>query len=112
MYLLMNDKEKIIVETVKELESMNLDGYEVYTLGKADMSELVNEGCVRDAITKFLKGNQMVKDELIEDVRIYLDISSSKKSRISKIITKMKKEGLVYDVEDWDYMGRRYVGMD
>lgn len=109
MYLLLNDKEKIIVDTVHELEDFDLKNYMVYTLAPVvDSSELINDGEIRDIICRILKGEQMTKNELIEKVQFILDIS---KSRVSKVITKMKKEKVIFDIDDLNYLGERFIGM-
>ena len=36
MYLILRDNEKIIVETVKELETLDLTGCKVYSLAHVD----------------------------------------------------------------------------
>lgn len=109
MYLLLNNDEKIIVDTVKELENFQLNKYTVYSLAPVDSSELINDGEIRDEICDILKGEQMTKNELIEKLMISFDIP---KSRLSKVITKMKREKLIYDVDDWNYMGERFIGME
>lgn len=109
MYLLLNDNEKIVINTTPELENFQLDKYKVYTLVPIDSSELISDGEIRDTICNVLKGNQMTKRELIDKVNLYLDIPESK---ISKVITKMKKEKIIYNIDDWDYMGERFIGMD
>lgn len=109
MYLLLNNKEKIIVDTVQEIEKYNLNFYKVYSIAPVDHSELVFDGEIRDKIYCVLKGNQMTKSELLEKVCDYLD---APKSKVSKVITKMKKEKLIYDVEDWNYLGEQFISMD
>lgn len=109
MYLLLNDKEKIIVDTVKEIEKYNINDYKVYSLGFVDSSELLTEKEVRDTICKILKGNEMTKDELIEKVVDYLEV---KKSNVSKVITKMKKEKIIFDIDDFNQFGERIISME
>lgn len=110
MYLLLNDKEKIIVDTVQELATrgFQLDEYKIYSLSPVESSELIDDGQIRDAICYVLKGSQMTKSELIETVNINIDVS---KPKISKVITKMKREKVIYDVDDWNYLGERFIGM-
>lgn len=109
MYLLLNDNEKIVINTTPELENFQINKYNVYVLVPIDSSELISDGKIRDTICNVLKGNQMTKRELIDKVNLYLDIPESK---ISKVITKMKKEKIIYNIDDWDYMGERFIGMD
>lgn len=111
MYLLLNDKEKIIVDTIQEIATrgFKLNNYKVYSLAPVEPSELIDDGQIRDIICRILKGNQMTKSELIETVTINIDVS---KPKISKVITKMKREKVIYDVDDWNYLGERFIGMN
>ena len=100
MYLLLNEKENIIVNTIKDLEKYDLAKYKIYGLTLLDQSELLESEDIRDAISEVLKGNQMSKDAVIDKVQI---ITSESVSKISKVITKMKKEKMIYLVDDlWD----------
>lgn len=110
MYLLLKDNEKIIVETIKELENMNIDGYDIYSLSRLNVSDLIFDAEIRDNIYKILKGEQMPKDDVIERVQNILDVSIS---RISKVISKMKKEKVIYSVDDlWDRNGNKWIGIE
>ena len=51
----------------------------------------------------------MSKNELIEKVIANIGVP---KSKVSKVITKMKKEKVIYNIEDWNYLGERIIGMD
>lgn len=109
VYLLMNEKEKIVLNTIEEFGDYNLNNYKVYSLVPADQADLVNDGQIRDAISRVLKGNEITKDELIERVNYQFDIP---KTRITKVITKMKKEGTILTLDDLDYMGNRLLWME
>lgn len=109
MYLLLNEKENIIVNTIKDLEKYDLAKYKIYGLTLLDQSELLESEDIRDAISEVLKGNQMPKDAVIDKVQI---ITSESVSKISKVITKMKKEKMIYLVDDlWDRNGKKWIGM-
>ena len=109
MYLLLNEKENIIVNTIRDLDKYDLTKYKVYGLTLLDRSELLESEDIRDAISKVLKGNQMPKDDVIDKVQI---ITSESVSKISKVITKMKKEKMIYLVDDlWDRNGKKWIGM-
>ena len=82
MYLLMNENEKIVLNTIEEFSGYNLNNYKVYSLVPVDQADLVNDGQIRDEISRILKGNEITKEELIERVNYQLDIP---KSRISKV---------------------------
>jgi EAL domain-containing protein (putative c-di-GMP-specific phosphodiesterase class I) len=109
MYLLLNEKEKIVLNTVKEFAEYNLSNYKVYSLAPVDYSILVNDGQIRDEISRILKKQEMTKDDLLQKVNERLEIS---KSRISKVITAMKKEGTIFVLDDLDYMGNKLLGME
>lgn len=108
MYLLKNKDEKIIVDTVNDVKKFNLSLYEVYCLGRVDPDELVSDADIMDEIINVLKGKQMTKNEVLDYVNCVIDVP---KTKISKVITKMKKQKLIYDVNDWNYMGERFIGM-
>lgn len=109
MYLLLNEKENIIVNTIRDLEKYDLTKYKIYGLTLLDQSELLESENIRDAILLVLKGNQMPKDDVIDKVQI---ITSESVSKISKVITKMKKEKMIYLVDDlWDRNGKKWIGM-
>lgn len=97
MYLLMNENEKIVLNTIEEFSGYNLNNYKVYSLVPVDQADLVNDGQIRDEISRILKVNYQ------------LDIP---KSRISKVVTKMKKEGIIFTLDDLDYMGNKLLGME
>lgn len=109
MYLLMNDKEKIILDTIKEIANYNVNNYNVYSLVPVDATDLIGDGEIRDEISRILSGKEMTKEKLLQKVRVMLDIPPN---RISKVITKMKKEGTIFILDDLDYMGNKVLGME
>lgn len=110
MYLLLNDEEKIIVNSVAEIEKYDVSKYEIYALSPVDKSILFEDGSIRDEICEVLKGNQMSKDDVVQAVQ---DATGSTITKINKVISKMKKEKLIYLVDDlWDSAGRKWIGME
>lgn len=109
MYLLLNEKEKIILNTVEEFAEYNLSDYKVYSLVPVDYSILVNDGQIRDEISRILKRGEKTKEDLLQKVSENLEIP---KSKISKVITAMKKEGVIFVLDDLDYMGNKLLGME
>ena len=103
MYLLMNDKEKIILDTIKEIDNYNVNNYNVYSLVPVDVTDLISDGEIRDEISRILS------EKLLQKVSVMLDIPQN---RISKVITKMKKEGTIFILDDLDYMGNKVLGME
>ena len=97
------------METVSELEDMDISNCKVYSLSLIDKSELIFDGEIRDCIYKVLKGEQMEIQRVIDHVQSTLGIPVSK---IKKIISKMKKEKIIYYVEDmYDLEGHRWIGI-
>lgn len=109
MYLIIKGNERIFVETVKELEKYDSDEYELYNLIPIDRDKLFQDGHIRDGIVEVLKGKQMAKDKVIDEVQFCTDASITS---INKMITQMKKEKLIYLVDDlWDKKGNKWIGM-
>lgn len=103
MYLVkMNDGDKI-VETANEVKTLDKNKIiKIYSLTEVDYDSLVSTSDIRDCIYNYLKGNQIDKDTILDYVSVTLDI---KKSEISKVITAMKKEKIIYTVEDFGWLG-------
>lgn len=108
MYLLMNDSEKIVVESVSDIENMDLSKYKIYSLCLVDTQELINDGEIRDEISMVLKGEEMTRDTLIEKVSTNLEIS---KSKVSKVVSKMKKEKIVFNIDECDGLGNILISI-
>ena len=52
----------------------------------------------------------MSKDDVVQAVQ---DTTGSTITKINKVISKMKKEKLIYLVDDlWDSAGRKWIGME
>ena len=64
---------------------------------------------VRDEISRILKRGEKTKEDLLQKVSENLEIP---KSKISKVITAMKKEGVIFVLDDLDYMGNKLLGME
>lgn len=56
----------------------------------------------RNCIYNYLKGEQMEKDAIVDYVSKALDV---KKNEVSKVITAMKKEKIIYVVEEFGWLG-------
>lgn len=110
MYLLLNNEEKIIVNSVVEMENYDLSNYEIYSLAPVDKNILFENGIIRDEICEVLKDNQIPKDDVLQAVQ---DATGSTITKINKVISQMKKEKLIYLVDDlWDSAGRKWIGME
>lgn len=106
MYLLLKGEEKIIVDSVEEIGNYNINDYKVYSLGFVDTSELVDEKDIRDTISRILKGNEMTKNEVVDKASELLDIQ---KSKVSKVLSKMRKEKMVFSLDDYNYLGEKLI---
>lgn len=106
MYLVITKlNEKIICNTADEVKNFNKkeDIMKIFSLSMVDYNEIVSTSDIRDCIYNTLKGgNQLDKNTLIESVQNKLGIS---KSSISKVIAAMKKENIIYVVEDDGWLG-------
>lgn len=103
MYLIrMNDGDKI-VETTNEVKDLGKNKIaKIYSLTEVDYDSLVSTSDIRDCIYNYLKGNQMDKDTIVNYVSETLDV---KKNDVSKVITAMKKEKIIYVVKDIGWLG-------
>ena len=104
MYLVITKSdEKIILNTAEEVKSINKEDIsKIYALSEADYNSIVSASDIRDCIYNILKGKQMTKEKVIEIAQLRLGIS---KSKISKAISAMKKEKIIYVVEDDGWLG-------
>lgn len=103
MYLIrMNDGDKIVETTneVKELDKNKIA--KIYLLTEVDYDSIVSTSDIRDCIYNHLKGTQMDKDTIVNYVSKSLDV---KKNDVSKVITAMKKEKIIYVVKDFGWLG-------
>ena len=103
MYLIrMNDGDKI-VETTNEVKELNKNKIaKIYLLTEVDYDSIVYTSDIRDCIYNYLKGTQMDKDTIVNYVSESLDV---KKNDVSKVITAMKKEKIIYVVKDFGWLG-------
>lgn len=74
----------------------------IYLLQEVSYDDIVSTSDIRDCIYNYLKGKQELKEDVIEYVSCVLDIS---KTEVSKVITAMKKEKIIYVVKDFGYLG-------
>lgn len=103
MYLIRLLNKDVICGTVDEVKAIPKDSIKsIYSLISVEYDDLVSCSDIRDCIYKFLKGNQVSRDDVLDYVSKSLGV---KKTDVSKIITKMKKEKVIYVVEDFDWLG-------
>ena len=103
MYLVKTNSGDKFLNSANEVKSINKnDIIGVYTLVEVDYDSLISTSDIRDCIYSYLKGNQEDKDHIIEYVSGRLDV---KKNEVSKVITAMKKEKIIYVEEDFGWLG-------
>ena len=108
LYLVRTKTEDKLVEGIDEVKAFSkgeITG--LYALHEIDYDDLVSTEDVRNAICAYLKGTQEPKEDVVESVAEQLDV---KKSEVSKVITQMKKEKIIYSVADPLLYG--YIGID
>lgn len=103
MYLVKTKNGDKILNSTNDIKNINKnDIIEIYFLTKVEYDSLVSTSDIRDCIYNFLKGHQIDKDEVLEYVSEKLDV---KKNEVSKVITAMKKEKIIYIVKDFNWLG-------
>lgn len=103
MYLAETKNGNIKCNNVNEVKELSKnDVLKVYLLNEVNYDDLVSTSDIRDCIYNYLKGKQETKEDVIEYVTSILDV---KKSEVSKVITAMKKEKIIYIVVDDGYLG-------
>lgn len=103
MYLVKTINGDKIVETANEVKSLNKNEIKkIYLLTEMDYDSLVSTSDIRDCICTYLKGTNMAKDMLVSYVSETLNV---KKNEVSKVITEMKKEKIIYVEKDFGSLG-------
>lgn len=103
MYLVRTYNGDAVMETVEEIKLLDKATIrKIYSLSEVDYDSLVSTSDIRDCIYSLLKGDQVDRNEVINYVAEKLDI---KKKEVSKVITAMKKEKVIYVVEEFDWLG-------
>ena len=103
MYLVKTKNGDKILSSTNDIKNINKnDIIDIYFLTKVEYDSLVSTSDIRDCIYNFLKGHQIDKDEVLEYVSEKLDV---KKNEVSKVITAMKKEKIIYIVKDFNWLG-------
>ena len=102
MYLVKTNSGDKFLNSVNEVKSINKNEIiGVYTLVEVDYDFLISTSDIRECIYSYLKGSPAEKDNIIEYVSAKLDV---KKNEVSKVITAMKKEKIIYVEEDFGWL--------
>ena len=103
MYLVKTSSGYKFLNSANEVKSINKNNIiGVYTLVEVDYDSLISTSDIRDCIYSYLKGKQMPKEKILEYVSKKLGV---KKNEVSKVVTAMKKENVIYIVEDDGWLG-------
>ena len=103
MYLVKTNSGDKFLNSVNEVKSINKNEIiGVYTLVEVDYDFLISTSDIRECIYSYLKGSPAEKDNIIEYVSAKLD---AKKNEVSKVITAMKKEKIIYVEKDFGWLG-------
>lgn len=103
MYLVKTNDSDKIVETVDEVKSLDRNKIiKIYSLTEVDYDSLVSTSDIRDCVYNFLKGTQAAKTTVVDFVSTTLGV---KKNEVSKVITVMKKENIIYVEESFGWLG-------
>lgn len=103
MYLVRTYNGDKVVETANEVKDLDKNKIvKIYSLSEVDYDSLVSTSDIRDCVYDYLKGKQIAKEVVIDYVSERLNI---KKNDVSKVITAMKKEKIIYVVEDFGWLG-------
>ncbi len=103
MYLVRTINGDKVLDSANEVKNLNKkDIINVYSLSEVDFDDLVSTSDIRDCIYKYLKGRQTDKEDIVDYVSEALSV---KKNDVSKVITAMKKEKIIYVVKEWNWLG-------
>lgn len=103
MYLVKTSSGDKFLNSVNEIKNINKNEIiGIYTLVEVNYDSLVSTSDIRDCIYDYLKGHQKYKEDILEYVSMKLDV---KKKDVSKVITSMKKEKIIYVVEEDGWLG-------
>ena len=103
MYLVRTNNGDKYLDSANEVKKINKNEIiGIYTLVEVSYDSLVSTSDIRDCIYNYLKGEQMCKEDVLEYVSEKLNV---KKNEVSKVITTMKKEKIIYVVEEFGWLG-------
>lgn len=103
MYLVRTINGDKILESANEVKNIDKkDIVKIYSLSETDYDSLVSTADIRDCIYHYVKGDQIDKETVVNYVSETLGI---RKSDVSKVITAMKKEKIIYVVRDMGWIG-------
>lgn len=103
MYLVRTKSGDKILETANEVKNINKSEIiQMYSLSEVEYDSIISNSDIRDCIYSCLKGDQKLKEDVLDFVSGTLDV---KKSEVSKVITAMKKEKIIYTVADFGWIG-------
>lgn len=103
MYLVETKNHSIKCKSANEVKKIPKDEVvAVYTLNRITYDDLVATSDIQDCIYKYLKGKQLSKEKVVEYVSLTLSI---KKAEVTKTISLMKREKIIYSVKELGWIG-------
>ena len=92
-----------VVTTADEVKKFDKNEVKkIYILSEVDYDDLVSTADIRDCICSYIKKGPEPKEDVIDYVANNLKV---KKSDVSKVITIMKKEKILYVEKDFGWIG-------
>lgn len=89
-----------ITNAVKSIKKEDIE--KIYFLTEVNYDSVISNADIRDCIYSYLKGKQLSKETVVDYVASVLDV---KKNEVSKVITAMKREKIIYVERDYGSIG-------
>lgn len=103
MYLVKTTNGDKILNSADAVKSIKKEDIEkIYFLTKVNYDSVISNADIRDCIYSYLKGKQLSKETVVDYVASVLDV---KKNEVSKVITAMKREKIIYVERDYGSIG-------
>lgn len=103
MYLVKTTNGDKILNSADAVKSIKKEDIEkIYFLTEVNYNSVISNADIRDCIYSYLKGKQLSKETVVDYVASVLDV---KKNEVSKVITAMKREKIIYVERDYGSIG-------
>jgi CTP synthase (UTP-ammonia lyase) len=103
MYLVKTTNGDKILNSADAVKSIKKEDIEkIYFLTEVNYDSVISNADIRDCIYSYLKGKQLSKETVVDYVASVLDV---KKNEVSKVITAMKREKIIYVERDYGSIG-------
>lgn len=103
MYLVKTTNGDKILNSADAVKSIKKEDIEkIYFLTEVNYDSVISNADIRDCIYSYLKGKQLSKETVVDYVASVLGV---KKNEVSKVITAMKREKIIYVERDYGSIG-------